>query len=194
MGELRIAVFASGGGTNLQALIDATKSGGLDGRVSAVISNNSNSYALVRAAKENIPGYHISGKTHPEQKELIRRLLDVLEMNGVNLIVLAGYMKLLPVEIIREYRNRIINIHPALLPKYGGKGMYGINVHKAVLESKDRISGATVHMVDEAYDHGAILIQRTVPVLPDDDPETLAARVLEVEHRILPQAAGMFLC
>ena len=102
-------------------------------------------------------------------------------------------MKLLPIEIIKRYRSRIINIHPALLPKYGGQGMYGINVHKAVIEAGDTISGATVHFVDEIYDHGAILIQRTVPVLPGDDPESLAARVLEVEHRILPQAVGMFL-
>jgi phosphoribosylglycinamide formyltransferase-1 len=102
-------------------------------------------------------------------------------------------MKLLPLEIIRRFRSRIINIHPALLPRYGGHGMYGINVHKAVLESGDCMSGATVHFVDEIYDHGPILIQRTVPVLPTDSPESLAARVLEVEHAILPEAVGMFL-
>lgn len=193
-GDLRLAVFASGGGSNLQALIDATKSGVIKGRVGAVISNNSGAYALARAANENIPAFHISGKTHPEPENFIGTTLDVLETNGINLIVLAGYMKLLPPEVIRRYRYRIINIHPALLPKYGGKGMFGLIVHKAVLDAGEKISGATVHMVDETYDHGVILIQRTVPVLPGDSPETLAARVLEVEHRILPQAAGMFLC
>jgi phosphoribosylglycinamide formyltransferase-1 len=101
-------------------------------------------------------------------------------------------MKLLPLEIIKKYRNRIINIHPALLPKYGGKGMYGMNVHCAVLENKDKISGATVHFVDEFYDHGAILIQRTISVLPRDTPESLAQRVLTIEHKILSLAVGMF--
>jgi phosphoribosylglycinamide formyltransferase-1 len=194
MADLRIAVFASGGGTNLQSLIDATKNGELKGRVAVVISNNSGSYALVRAANENIPTHHLSGKTHPDRDEFAARVLDVLRQNRVNLVVLAGYMKLLPSEVVKEFRYRIINIHPALLPKFGGKGMYGLNVHRAVLEANERISGATVHFVDEIYDHGAILIQRTVPVLPDDDPERLASRVLEVEHRILPAAAGMFLC
>jgi len=191
---LKIAVFASGEGTNLQALIDACGSGGLHGRVTAVISNNSNAYALAKAASSGIAGYHISGKTHPEKGALDGKLLKILRENEANLIVLAGYMKILPPEIIKKYRNRIINIHPALLPKFGGKGMFGLNVHKAVIEAGEKLSGATVHFVDEIYDHGAILIQRTVPVLPADTPETLAARILEVEHRILPEAAGIFSC
>jgi phosphoribosylglycinamide formyltransferase-1 len=192
--DLSIAVFASGGGTNLQALIDAVKSGRLNGAVGAVISNNSGAFALERARREDIPAYHVSGKMYPEKNQFLSRISEILDRHGANLIVLAGYMKLLPVEIVREYRSRIVNIHPALLPKYGGKGMYGMNVHRAVLESGDKMSGATVHLVDEIYDHGAILIQRTVQVLPDDTPETLAARVLQVEHRILPEAAGLFLC
>lgn len=194
MGKLKIAVFASGGGTNLQALIDAANEDRLNGSVAAVVSNNSGSYALVRASDNGIPAYHLSAKTHPQKDSLVRALLDMLSNNGINLIVLAGYMKLLPIDIVRRYRNRIINIHPALLPKYGGKGMFGMNVHRAVLEAGERRSGATVHFVDEIYDHGAILIQRTVPVLENDNEEILAARVLEVEHRILPLAAGMFLC
>lgn len=193
MSDLSIGIFASGGGTNLQALIDATKGGTLRGGVSAVISNNSGAYALERARKEDIPAYHISGKTHPERNMVVSRLFEIFDENNINLLVLAGYMKLIPVEVVRRYKSRIINIHPALLPKYGGKGMYGINVHKAVLESGDKISGATVHVVDEIYDHGAILIQRTVPVLHDDTPESLAARVLTVEHKILPEAAALFL-
>ncbi len=193
MSVLSIGVFASGGGTNLQALIDAAKGETLRGGVAAVISNNSGAYALERARKEDIPAYHISGKTHQERNMFVSRLFEIFEENNINLLVLAGYMKLIPVEVVRRYRSRIINIHPALLPKYGGKGMYGLNVHEAVLESGDEISGATIHIVDEIYDHGAILIQRTVPVLHNDTPESLAARVLTVEHKILPEAAAMFL-
>lgn len=193
MADLSIAVFASGGGTNLQALIDVSRRGVLNGGVVAVISNNSSAYALERARNENIPAYHISGKTHPERAKCVSRLFEIFDENRINLVVLAGYMKLVPIEVVRRYRSRMINIHPALLPKYGGKGMHGASVHKAVIESGDQLSGATVHLVDEIYDHGAILIQRTVPVLPDDNAESLAARVLKVEHQILPQAAAMFL-
>ncbi len=192
MPELSIAVFASGGGTNLQALIDAGKRGEFSGKISAVISNNSQAYALIRATSENIPTFHVSNKTHPDPVPFTKCLLDILRAHSINLIVLAGYMKLLPPEVVRAYRSRIINIHPALLPKYGGKGMYGLNVHKAVLDSGDKISGATVHFVTEGYDLGPIIIQRTVPVLADDTPESLAARVLEIEHKILPLAVGMF--
>ena len=190
--RLSIAVFASGGGTNLQSLIDSSVKGSLNGEVGAVISNNSGAYALERARKAGIAAYHISGMKFPEEGRLAAEIRRVLENHKVNLIVLAGYMKLLPPKIVQEYRNRILNIHPALLPKYGGKGMYGMNVHKAVIDAKEKLSGATVHFVDEIFDHGVILIQRTVPVLPDDDPETLAARVLVVEHRILPEAVSMF--
>lgn len=193
MADLSIAVFASGGGTNLQALMNASKGGILRGEVAAVISNNSRAYALEKARKENIPAYHISGKAYSERAKFVSRLFEVFDENSINLVVLAGYMKLVPIEVVRKYRSRIINIHPALLPGYGGKGMYGTTVHKAVIESGDRLSGATVHIVDEIYDHGAILIQRTVPVLADDTPESLAARVLKVEHQILPEAAAMFL-
>ena len=192
MPKLSIAVFASGGGTNLQSLIDSSKKGLFEGEITAVISNNSGAYALERAREAGIANYHISGKKFPERDRFVDEILKTLAKHNVNLIVLAGYMKLLPLEVVKKYRNRILNIHPALLPKYGGKGMYGMNVHKAVVESGDRISGATVHFVDEIFDHGVILIQRTVPVLPDDDPETLAARVLKVEHKILPAAVSMF--
>ena len=192
MTELSIAVFASGGGTNLQALIDAAKRSEFRGKISAVISNNSQAYALVRAADEKIPTFHVSNKTHPDPVPFTECLLEILASHSVNLIVLAGYMKLLPPELVRTHRSRIINIHPALLPKYGGQGMYGLNVHKEVLASGDTISGATVHFVTEGYDLGSIIIQRTVPVLAGDSPESLAARVLEIEHKILPLAVGMF--
>lgn len=193
MAKLSIAVFASGGGTNLQALIDASKAGTFRGTIQAVISNNSSAYALIRAKQENIPTYHISAKTHPNPDELADRILEIFQAHSINLVVLAGYMKLLPLRVVRAYRSRIINIHPALLPKYGGKGMYGINVHKAVNAAGDRTSGATVHFVDESYDQGPIIVQRTVPVYPGDSPEELAARVLKVEHKILPEAVSMFL-
>jgi phosphoribosylglycinamide formyltransferase 1 len=192
MADLMIAVFASGGGTNLQALIDAAKTGRLRGKIGVVISNNSNAYALLRAKDENIPAFHISSKLFPDEDEYKSKLKTVLEYYQINLIVLAGYMKLLPIEIIRQYKSRVINIHPALLPKYGGKGMFGINVHKAVIEAGDKISGATVHFVDEIYDHGKILLQRIVPVMPGDTPEELAQRVLRVEHEILPISVEMF--
>jgi len=193
MAKLRIAVFASGGGTNLQALLDSAARGDIEGAICAVISNNSGAFALERARNANIAAYHVSFKKYPEHSGFVKALNDIFDNHTINLIALAGYMKLLPVEIIRRYRSRIINIHPALLPKYGGMGMYGINVHKAVLNSGDKVSGATVHFVDEAYDHGPILIQRTVPVEPGDTPEALAARVIEIEHRILPEAVNMFL-
>jgi phosphoribosylglycinamide formyltransferase 1 len=189
---LSIAVFASGGGTNLEALIEASFKGIFHGRINAVISNNSAAFALVRASQRNIPAYHLSSRTCPDPVAFAKQLRDVFNNHSINLIILAGYMKLLPSEIIHGYRSRIINIHPALLPKYGGKGMYGLNVHKAVLVSGDKFSGATVHFVDEEFDRGSILIQRTVQVIPNDTPESLAARVLEVEHKILPVAVGLF--
>lgn len=192
MAELSIAVFASGGGSNLQSLIDASKQRAFHGKITAVISNNSGAFALERAKRENIAAYHVSGIKFPERNQFVGEIFRILEEHKINLIVLAGYMKLLPLGVVRKYRNRILNIHPALLPKYGGQGMYGINVHKAVIESGDKISGATVHFVDEIFDHGVILIQRTVPVLTGDDPETLAGRVLKVEHKILPAAVSMF--
>jgi phosphoribosylglycinamide formyltransferase-1 len=193
MGNLRVAVFASGGGTNLQSLIDASENGKMNAEICAVISNNSQAYALERARIHKIAAYHLSSKTRPDPADFLKALENLLCKHDVNLIVLAGYMKFLPVEIIKRYRDRIINIHPALLPKFGGKGMFGLNVHKAVLESGDKVSGASVHFVDEVYDHGPVLIQRTAPVFDKDTPESLASRVLEVEHRILPEAVSMFL-
>jgi phosphoribosylglycinamide formyltransferase-1 len=189
---LRLAVFASGGGTNLQALIDACRSKVIDAEIVAVVSNNSRAFALERARRAGIDTFHISRRKYPDESEYIQTIKDVLSKHDIDLIVLAGYMKLLPVIIVRIYYGRIINIHPALLPKFGGKGMYGLNVHKAVIQAGEKHSGATVHMVDERYDHGPILIQRRVPVLADDSPESLAARVLEIEHKILPMAVSLF--
>ncbi|MGB9701466.1 MAG: phosphoribosylglycinamide formyltransferase [Candidatus Kapaibacteriota bacterium] len=184
MKKLRLAVFASHEGTNMQSIIDAIVSGELAAEVVCVISNNSNAGALVRASKAGIKTYHISSQTHPNEIDFINAILNVLESNKVDLIILAGYMKIMPKEIIKKYQNKILNIHPALLPKFGGKGMYGMNVHKAVIESGETKSGVTVHLVDEFYDNGRILHQVEVPVLPDDTPETLQKRVLAVEHKV----------
>ncbi len=190
---LKLAVFISGGGTNLQALIDACRSKLINAEIKAVISNNSKAYGLQRAKNAGIDTFHISKVKYPDVDKLASVTLEVMEQFDIDLIVLAGYMKLLPTVIVKKYHGRIINIHPALLPKYGGKGMYGMNVHKAVIESGDRYSGATVHLVDEQYDKGVILIQRRVPVKDDDTPESLAARVLKVEHKILPMAVSLFI-
>jgi phosphoribosylglycinamide formyltransferase-1 len=190
---LNLAIFVSGGGTNLQALIDACRDGLLKAEIQAVISNNSKAYGLTRAREAGIDTFHISGIVYPEKDRYLAALTAILEDHRIDLIVLAGYMKLLPSKIVQKYYGRIINIHPALLPKFGGRGMYGINVHKAVIEAKERYSGASVHIVDEKYDQGPILVQRRVQVKPDDTPETLAARVLEVEHQILPLAVALYI-
>jgi len=178
---MHVAVAVSGRGTNLEALLlglgpDAPA------RVVLVLSNRADAPALDRAAGRGIPT--VTLRDHADGGEWLR----ALERHGADLLVLAGYLKLVPAEVIDRYRGRILNVHPALLPAFGGLGMYGRRVHEAVLASGARQSGATVHLVDEVYDRGAILGQARVPVLPGDDPETLAARVLEAEHRLLPAA------
>ena len=187
MGKLRLGFLASHGGSNMQAIIDACKDGRLHAEPAAVISNNSESTALERARREGIPGFHLSSATHPDPAELDAAILRVLEERGVDLVVLAGYMKLLGPKSLERYRGRILNIHPALLPKFGGKGLYGIRVHEAVLAAGETVTGVTIHLVDERYDHGPTVAQREVPVMDGDTPESLAARVLEQEHRLFPE-------
>ena len=180
-----IAVFASGGGSNLQAIIDGCKAGKIPAKVCAVISNNSKSGAMERARNAKIPAFHFSAKTHPTSDELAAAILHTLKNCETDIIFLAGYMKKIDPSILREYANRIFNIHPSLLPKFGGKGMYGINVHQAVIDAGETETGVTIHRVDPEYDTGEYVAQRTVPVLPSDTAETLAARVLEAEHQFL---------
>ncbi|EQB88935.1 phosphoribosylglycinamide formyltransferase-1 [Clostridium punense] len=182
---MNIAVFASHGGSDLQAIIDGCKSGKVNSKVKLVISNNSNSMALQRAENEGILGYHISQKVIPDNGKLDNKILSILDENEIDMIFLAGYLKMLGTSVLQKYSNRIFNIHPALLPKYGGKGMYGMNVHKAVIEAREKISGVTIHRVNEKYDSGEIVAQAEVPVMPNDTPEELAARVLEREHSFL---------
>lgn len=177
--KTKIAVLVSGGGTNLQALIDKIQAGQLpQAEIVKVIASKESAFALERAKKAGIAT--AVAKEQPE-------VLHELQRAEAEIIVLAGYMKVLAPEIIEKYRNRIINIHPSLIPKYCGKGFYGIRVHRAVLEGGETESGATVHYVDEGVDTGKIILQEKVPVLPGDTPEELAARVLEVEHRILAE-------
>ena len=171
----------------MQAIIDACKEGRLDAEPSVVISNNSDSTALERARREGIPGYHLSSKTHPQPWQLDEAILNALEKHSVDLVILAGYMKLLGPLTLAHYMGRILNIHPALLPKFGGKGLYGRLVHEAVLASGEPATGVTIHLVDENYDRGPIIAQSEVPVLDGDTPDSLAARVLEREHQLFAE-------
>jgi phosphoribosylglycinamide formyltransferase-1 len=188
MGEpLAAAAFASGGGTNLQALLDHQATDP-PWRIRLVVSDREGAGALARAAAAGVPTQVISTKGR-DPADVAADTLAALSEHGIDVVFLAGYLKLVPRAVVGAYRRRILNIHPALLPSFGGKGMYGMHVHRAVLESGARLSGPTVHFVDEAYDRGTILAQWPVPVQPDDSPETLAARVLKIEHRLYPAAA-----
>jgi formyltetrahydrofolate-dependent phosphoribosylglycinamide formyltransferase len=179
----RVAVLASGGGSNLQALIDRFHAPPSPVRMSLVVASRAGIGALARAERAGIASVVVE-----QGAGGAARLLDALEAHGIDLVVLAGYLSLVPPEVVERFRGRMLNIHPALLPAFGGHGMYGMRVHRAVIESGARVSGATVHRVDDRYDEGEIVAQWPVPVLPGDTPEALAARVLAVEHRILPVA------
>lgn len=181
---LPLGFLASHGGSNLQAILDACGSGRLAAVPRVVISNNSGSLALDRARRAGVPAYHLSGATHPDPDALDVAIRGVLQAHGVELVILAGYMRKLGSLTLGAYRGRILNIHPALLPRFGGEGMYGRRVHEAVLAAGAATTGVTVHLVDERYDAGPVLSQCQVPVLPGDTPETLAARVLVEEHRL----------
>ena len=190
---LHVAVLGSGRGSNFLAILNAVQRGAVpDVRLRVVISNNSNAGILEIARANKIPAVHLSQKLFPGESEFVDALLVELRRHEVDFIVLAGYMKRLHRRVIAEYRNRIINIHPALLPKYGGTGMYGMRVHEAVVTHGDRVSGATVHLVDEEFDRGAIVLQKQVALEPEDTPETVAAKVLVVEHEIYPAALRLF--
>jgi formyltetrahydrofolate-dependent phosphoribosylglycinamide formyltransferase len=187
-GRIKVAVFISGSGSNLQSLIDHCAGTDFPAEIVLVISSGKKAYGLERARKHSIPAVVIRKKDFGSEEAYACEMLAAVKERRVDAICLAGYLKLVPPSIIKHFRDRILNIHPALLPKHGGKGMYGIRVHQAVLEASETESGPTVHVVDEIYDHGAIYMQRKVPVLPDDTPETLQKRVLEVEHEIYPEA------
>jgi formyltetrahydrofolate-dependent phosphoribosylglycinamide formyltransferase len=181
----RIAVLASGGGSNLGALLTHLDALGESraGEVVLVASDRATAGALARARDRGIATALLRTRVHPEGEEL----LPLLERHAIDLVVLAGYLRLVPQAVVRRFPGRIVNVHPGPLPAFGGEGMYGARVHDAVLRAGAAQTGATVHFVDEIYDHGAVIAHEPVPVLPGDTPESLAARVLEAEHRVLPR-------
>jgi len=189
---MNIAVFASGRGSNVEAILNAIQRGTLPARVVVLVSNKSGAGAMELARARGIPAVHLSQQQFPGEEEYVERLLSVLSEHRADFIALAGYLKKIPSRVTERFRNRIVNIHPALLPKFGGHGMYGIHVHEAVLKAGEKISGATVHIVDEEYDRGAIVMQKAVNIAPGETPETLAARVLTIEHELYPEALRAF--
>ena len=191
---MKIAVFVSGGGTNLQAIIDRINSGELKNvQIALVIASNDSAYALTRAANNGIPAEVMSSKSYSSRDEWDEAVLKRLKDGGAELVVLAGYLSLLGAKTVKAYSNRIINIHPALIPSFCGKGMYGIRPHEAALARGVKVSGATVHLVNENYDEGPILLQKCVDILPDDTPEILQKRIMkECEQVILPKAISLF--
>ncbi len=182
----RLGVLASHDGTNFQSILDRCLTGEIPAQVGVVISNNSRSGAIRRAHQSGINSCHLSGETHPNKEALDKAMTHVLCDHRVDLVVLAGYMKKLGQCLLETFKGRVINIHPSLLPAFGGKGMYGKRVHQAVLDHGCAITGVTVHMVDGEYDHGRVIAQEIVPVLTGDTADTLARRVLQMEHRLYP--------
>ncbi|MDX1666603.1 MAG: phosphoribosylglycinamide formyltransferase [Saprospiraceae bacterium] len=185
-----IVVFASGSGTNFQSLIDAIEAGHIPARIRALVTNNSEAGALQRARRHGIETAVLTPDEFENRQAYEQHLLDKLKLWETDLIVLAGYIRKIPASVIQAYEGRMVNIHPSLLPKYGGKGFYGIKVHRAVIENGETQTGCTVHLVTEEYDKGPIIAQETVPVHPTDDAETLAKRVLKEEHKLLPRVVG----
>ena len=181
---LRLGFLASHGGSNVQAILNACKNDQLKADPCVVISNNSGSQVLGRAKRENIPYRHLSTKTHPESDDLDIAIANTLHQHQVNLVILAGYMKKLGPIMLSRFRNRILNTHPALLPSFGGRGMYGIRVHKAVLAAGEKFSGVTIHLVESNYDQGQIISQAKTVVLGNDTPTSLRERILQHEHQL----------
>ena len=190
---MRIAVCVSGGGTNLQAIIDKINSGEIHNtEIAVVISNNKGVYALERAAKAGIEGVCVSPKDYPTRDEFNKALLETIDSYNVDLVVLAGFLVVIPPEMIRKYENRIINIHPSLIPSFCGTGYYGLKVHEGVLARGVKVTGATCHFVDEGTDTGPIILQKAVEVMEDDTPEILQRRVMEqAEWIIMPRAIDL---
>ena len=181
---MNLAFFASHNGSNAQAIIDACTRGEIKARPTLLISNNADSKALERARQAQMHAIHLSSKTHPTPAALDTAMLTTLIEHKIDLIILAGYMKMLGPQTLSRFAGRVLNIHPALLPKFGGKGMYGMHVHNAVILAKERESGATVHIATEHYDEGPIIAQRRIELAPDETPESLAAKVLIIEHAL----------
>lgn len=193
MGKKKIAVLASGRGTNLQSVMDAIKSGRIsNAALRLVVSDNPEAYALERAAGSGIETLWVNPGAYPGREEYNRAIIGELQERKIDLVVLAGYMRILSSDFVRAYKDAIINIHPSLIPAFCGRGYYGERVHREVLEYGVKVTGATVHFVDEGTDTGPIILQQAVEVLPDDTVESLAGRVLEIEHRLLPRAIDLY--
>ena len=190
---VKIAVLVSGGGTNLQALIDAEKRGELgSGRLTLCVASNDRAYALSRAQSHGMKTAVVSKRAYSDLDIYAGALLNVLQSEGIELIILAGFLTILPTAVIAAYRDRIINVHPSLIPSFCGEGFYGLKVHEAALAYGVKVTGATVHLVSEVVDGGKILLQKAVEVLPGDTPETLQKRVMqEAEWQLLPRAAAL---
>lgn len=191
---LKIAVLVSGGGTNLQALIDSEKRGELgNGRISLVLSSKPDVYALERAKQNDIPSKVLSRKDYPSISDYSKVLADTLVEEGIDLVVLAGFLTIIDEQVYKKFPNKIINVHPALIPSFCGKGYYGLKVHESALEKGVKVSGATVHFVTPECDAGPIILQKPVNVLENDTPETLQRRIMEeAEWKILPEAVRLF--
>lgn len=192
MPALKLGVLVSGGGTNLQSIIDHIESGYLPAEIAVVISSKEGAYALERAKKHRIPAYVVKRKDFDSQEKYEDEMIELLRRHHVELVVLAGFIKVLSPHFVRAFPNRIMNIHPALIPSFCGKGFYGEKVHEAVLNYGAKITGVTVHFVDEGTDTGPIILQRAVAVEDDDTPDTLADRVLKEEHKIYPEAIKLY--
>ena len=188
----KIAVFVSGGGSNFKAIHHQIIQGNILGKIVMVFSNNPNCGAIKFAEENSIPIFIINAARYPNAHTRDKFLLETCLKAEIDLICLAGFMKMLPQNIVKQYEYRILNIHPGLLPEFGGKGFYGTRVHEAVINTGKRESGATVHFVDEIYDHGPIILQKKVEVMETDTPESLAARVLKLEHELFPEVVKAF--
>ena len=189
---LSVAVFASGRGSNFQAILDQTDKPDPDFKVVCCISDRRNAGALDLASERSIPAVILHPRDFPTEEDYSRILLEKLRTYGADFIALAGFLKKIPVGVIEQFEKRIVNVHPSLLPAFGGPGMYGHRVHEAVIKYGVHWTGASVHLVEEVYDTGPIVLQEAVPVLPEDTPDDVAARVLAVEHRLLPEALRLF--
>ena len=188
----KIAVFVSGGGSNFKAIHHQTQKREIPGEIVLVISNNPNCGAIEYANENSIPIIIINAVQYPNPHTRDEFLIETCLKAEIDLICLAGYMKMLPPAFVKQYENKILNIHPGLLPEFGGKGFFGMRVHEAVINSGKRESGATVHFVDEIYDHGPIILQKKVEVLETDTAESLAARILKLEHELFPKVVKAF--
>jgi phosphoribosylglycinamide formyltransferase-1 len=190
--KIRLAIFISGSGSNLQAIMDNCASGYIPAVVELVVSGRKDAYGVTRAQSAGIDTLVWRSKDFPDNTAADNHLLEALRSHHIDCIALAGYLKMIPPAIIAQYKGRVVNIHPGLLPKYGGKGMYGHFVHEAVVKNREKESGVTIHIVDEIYDHGRLLAEQRVPVFPEDTPDELASRILKVEHTLYPKVLKEF--